>query len=171
MSSLRPLGTRVAKAELHFRQCKRCKEAFGYCHSREPGRRYCYECSPLARSEREKRARREYRDSDEGRKQHRDEEEERRERRRLERVGDRRCAPEGGPIEARAQTAAHQATEEKSDASREELEWVLVAWPEVLAAAVQLVGAQLTCPCCGREGRVVEVLEFAEWRRRREETS
>jgi hypothetical protein len=168
VSNLRPLDTRVAKAELHFRQCGRCQQAFGYCHSREPGRQYCFDCSPLARREREQRARRGYRKSKEGREQHRDEESRRRER--LRGVGDRRCAPEQGHVETRAMTAAYEAAVEEPVDARDDLQWVLVAWPEVLAAAERLLGAQLVCPCCWRWGRVTEVLELAEWRRR-EETS
>lgn len=69
-------------------------------------------------------------------------------------------------------TAAYQVVvEEKSDARRE-LEWVLVAWPGLRAAAEQMLGAYVLCPCCGREGGVTEVLELDEWhRRRREKTS
>jgi hypothetical protein len=69
-------------------------------------------------------------------------------------------------------TAAYQvAVEERVDARRLEVEWMLVAWPEVRAAAEQMLDRTLTCPCCGRCGRVLEVLELAEWRRRREESS
>ena len=170
MSSLQPLDTQVAKAELHFRQCKRCQQAFGYCHSREPGRRYCFDCSPLAKKAREQRARRGYRESEEGQAQHRDEENRRRER--LRGVGDRRCAPELSPIETRSTAAAYEAAVEEPGNAHDNVEWVLVAWPEVLATAERLLGGQLSCACCGRQGRVTEVLELAEWRRRqREETS
>lgn len=63
------------------------------------------------------------------------------------------------------------AAEEASDARRE-VDWVLVAWPGLLLAAQKLLGMKLTCPCCGRWGRVAQVLELDEWRRRcREETS
>jgi hypothetical protein len=167
VSSLRPLDTRVTKAELHFRQCGRCKRAFGYCHSREPGRRYCFDCSPLARRDREQRARREYRDSDEGREQHRDEESRRRDR--LRGVGDRRCQGERGQVLTRATTAAYQVAVEEQTNARRELEWVLVAWPGLLAAAELLLGTMVACPCCGRRGRVAEVLELDEWRRARRE--
>lgn len=170
MSSLQPLDTQVAKAELHFRQCNRCQQAFWYCHSREPGRRYCFDCSPLAKKAREQRARRGYRESEEGQAQHRDEENRRRER--LRGVGDRRCARELSPIETRSTAAAYEAAVKEPGNARDNLEWVLVAWPEVLATAEQLLGSQLICACCGRQGRVTEVLELAEWRRRRrEETS
>jgi hypothetical protein len=67
--------------------------------------------------------------------------------------------------------AAYEAAFEEPVGARDDLEWVLVAWPEVLATAEQLLGAQLVCPCCWRWGRVTEVLELAEWRRRCEETS
>lgn len=170
MSSLQPLDAQVEKAELHYRQCKRCQQAFEYCHSREPGRLYCFDCAPIAKQERKQRARRKYRRSEEGQKQHCDEESERRER--LRDVGDRRCMPQATRIDTRATTAAYEtAVEEFGDGARNDFEWVLVAWPEVLAAAKQLLGSQIMCRCCGRLGRVSEVLELAEWRRRREETS
>lgn len=171
MSSLHPLDARVAKAELFLKQCEResCQREFLHCRSREPGRRYCPECSPIARREREQRARKKYRASPWGQEQHRDEEEERRERHRLEGVGDRRCEGEQGQVLTRATTAAY-AVEEKKDA-REELEWVLVAWPGLMAIAEQMRGTKVSCPCCGREGRVVQVLELDEWHRRRQETS
>lgn len=87
-------------------------------------------------------------------------------------MGDRRCAPELSPIETRSTAAADDAAVEEPGNARDNFEWVLVAWPEVLATAERLLGAQLICECCGRQGRVTEVLEFAEWRRRRrEETS
>ncbi len=165
MSNLCPLDTRVAKVELHFRQCGRCQAPFEYCHSREPGRRYCYECAPLAQRERERRARREYRDSDEGREQHADEESRRRARLRC--VGDRRCVPERGHVDTGATVAAYEVTGEEPDA-RDDVEWVLVVWPEVQASAEQLVGRALSCRCCGRRGRVIEVLALAEWCRRKE---
>lgn len=169
MSSLRPLDL-VAKAELFFKRCERecCRRAFLYCHSREPGRLYCLECSPIAKKEREQKARKKYRQSPEGREQHCDEEDRRRQ---FGRVGDRRCAPEQGQVQLCATTAGYEvAVEEKSDA-RPELEWVLVAWPGLLAIAEQMLGAQVRCPCCGRQGRVTEVLELDEWHRRREESS
>lgn len=169
MSSLRPLDTRVTKAELFYKQCEResCGREFLHCHSREPGRRYCPECSPIAQREREQKARKKYRASPCGQEQHRDEEQERRDRQQLERVGDRRCEPERGQVQTLATTAAYQtAVEEKSDAGRE-VEWVLVAWPGLSAAAEQMLGTRVACPCCGRYGRVVEVLELAQWRRRR----
>lgn len=168
MSSLRPLGARVAKAELHFRPCERCGQGFGYCHGREPGRRYCFECSPLARRDRERLARRAYRDSDEGRDQHRDEESRRRDR--LRSMGDRRCGTEQDSVEVPVSTVAHPAVEERCD-DDPQLEWVLVAWPEVLSAAEGLAGLEVRCGCCGRTGRVIEVLVRGSWRRRRQETS
>lgn len=169
MSNLRPLDARVAKDELFLKQCKResCQKPFLHCRSREPGRRYCPECSPLARREREQRARKKYRASPCGQEQHRDEEGQRRQRQRLESVGDRRCEGEEGQVLTHATTAAYQvAVEEKRDA-RSELEWVLVVWPGLLAVAEQLQGTKVACPCCGREGCVVEVLDVDEWRLRR----
>jgi hypothetical protein len=116
-----------------------------------------------------KRAQKQYRKSPEGQEQHRDEERRRRERQR-EGVGDRRCGAEEGGIERLATAAACQADEEPENEG-EELEWKLVAWPEVLARAWQLLGSQLECGCCGRRGRVMEVLALDEWRRQRAETS
>lgn len=172
MSSLRPLDARVAKAELFLKSCERegCQQAFLHCRSREPGRRYCPECSPLAKKERERRAGKKYRSSPEGQEQHRDEERQRRER--LRSVGDRRCGRDEGQVQTRATTAAYQAAVEEKRDARGELEWVLVAWPGLRAVAEQMLGAAVVCPCCRRHGHVVEVLEVDEWRRRRrEETS
>lgn len=45
------------------------------------------------------------------------------------------------------------------------LEWVLVAWPELLAAAQGRQGSEATCPFCGRQGRVAQVVSVDEWRR------
>jgi hypothetical protein len=167
VSSLRPLDTRVTKAELFLKRCGResCQRPFLHCRSREPGRRYCPACSPIAQREREQRARRKYRASPWGQEQHRDEEEERRQRQRG--VGDRRCEGERGQVLTRATTAAYVAKAEEKRNARRELEWVLVAWPGLETAAVRMLGTTAACPCCGRWGEVVEVLELDEWRRRR----
>lgn len=167
MSNLRPLDARVAKTELFLKQCEResCRRAFVHCRSREPGRRYCPECSPIVEHERIQKAQRKYRASPWGQEQHRDEEEDRRRRQRG--VGDRRCDGEQGQVLTPVATAAYvAATEEKRDA-RSELEWVLVAWPGLVAVAEQMLGTWVACPCCCRAGRVIEVLEVDEWRRRR----
>ncbi|MBK7864186.1 MAG: hypothetical protein IPJ65_37440 [Archangiaceae bacterium] len=157
----------MTKAELFLKQCARasCQRAFLHCRSREPGRRYCPACSPIARRERERRARRKYRASPCGQEQHRDEEEERRER--LRGVGDRRCEGERGQVLTRATTASYVAKAEEKRNARYELEWVLVAWPGLKATGEQMLGASVACPCCGREGEVVEALELDTWRRRR----
>ena len=78
VSNLRPRA-RVARDVLFYRPSKRCERGFLYCRAREPGRLYCDECTAPARRERERKARRTYRESVEGLEQHRDEEEERRE--------------------------------------------------------------------------------------------
>lgn len=46
------------------------------------------------------------------------------------------------------------------------LTWVLVAWPELLAAANQRLGSEARCPFCRREGRIIEVISLERWRRR-----
>ena len=172
MSSLCPLHARVARDVLFFRPCKLCQSPFLYCRRREPGRLYCNEpCSTRARQERERKARRKYRESADGRDQHRDEEAERRERRRLERVGDRRCALGEGQLQTPAATAARQsAVEERGDGpgqtEGEGVEWVLVTWPRLRASAERLLGEPVACSCCGRRGTVVQVVDVGRWRRR-----
>ncbi len=160
----------MAREILCFRSCKRCHRPFWYCHGREPGRRYCQECSPRAKEEREKKARRNYRDSPEGREQHSDEEDRRRKKvRELSvRMGDRRRATEMDELRSPATTAASErAVEEAEDVPKEEgdrVEWVLVAWPGLLSAAAALLGAELACPFSGLVGRVVEVVGVGEMR-------
>lgn len=44
-------------------------------------------------------------------------------------------------------------------------DWILVAWPEALAAARQRLGTEASCPLCGRRGRIVRVVSLDEWRR------
>jgi hypothetical protein len=160
----------VARDVLFYRACKRCQRAFFYCRGRQPGRLYCgEECSTGAREDRERRAHKKYRESPEGIEQHRDEEAERRERRQLERVGDRRCESEQGQLQTVATTAPYaRGVEEKCDAPRREqderVEWLVVAWPGLLIRAAELLGRQVACPCCGRRGPVVRVVELDDWR-------
>jgi len=159
----------VARDVLFYRPCKRCQRAFLYCRAREPGRLYCgEECSAGAKEEREHRARKKYRESPEGIEQHRDEEAERRDRRQLDRVGDRRTEPARGQLQTATTTAPYErSVEENCDApaaGRDPVEWLLVVWPGLLADAAQLMGAQVECPCCGRRGRVVHVVELDDWR-------
>lgn len=169
MSSLRLLVARVARDLLFLRPCKRCQEPFLYCGSREPGRRYCGACSASARKERERKAGQTYRKSQAGREQHRDEEAARRAlpRKRAEPVGDRRCPEEEAPVQSGvAADVDDDAAEELGDATpRGETEWVLVAHPELVAAATLLLGTQVACSICHRVGVVVEVVELSEWRR------
>lgn len=160
----------MARDVLFYRPCKRCQRAFFYCRGREPGRLYCgEECSAGAKQERERRARKKYRDCPEGREQHRDEEADRRERRQLERVGDRRTELEKSQLQRVATTAPFErGVEEKRDAPRRDVgewvEWILVAWPGLLTHAAQLLDTQVGCPCCGRRGTVVRVVELDDWR-------
>lgn len=160
----------MARDVLFYRPCKRCERAFFYCRGRQPGRLYCgEECSAGAKEDRERRARKKYRESPDGIEQHRDEEAERRERRQLERVGDRRTEPEKGQLQTVTTTAPYErGVEENCDApgrdEGERVEWVLVAWPELVAEAAQLLGTQVECACCGRRGPVARVLELDDWR-------
>lgn len=168
MSNLRPLA-RVALDVLFCRPCKRCHVAFLYCRSREPGRRYCDDCAAPAQREREQKARKTYRDSAEGIEQHRDEEEERRERRQLESVGDRRLDVAEGQLQAVSTAVPYTRTGEENrdepDRERgEQVEWLLVAWPELLEEARGLLGTQVDCPGCGRRGVVVRVVSLDDWR-------
>lgn len=156
---------------LFLRPCKRCQRAYLHCRSREPGRRYCAECSLAARKEREKRARRHYREQDYGKEQHKDEEAERRERNRACRVGDRRCTEEQRPLLVPVTTAIEPIMMEAACGLRKgttrTVEWLLVAWPGLWAAATRLVGVQVACPCCGRAGPVARVLQLEAWREAR----
>jgi hypothetical protein len=178
VSSLRRL-VRVAQGhELHvlcLKPCKRCGEPFEHCRSCEPGRLYCLECAPIASRERERRAHRTYRHSPEGKQQHHDEEHERRKRRRKERKAggpggrDRRCVVPSGRLQVVSAAARSAAEEPRSDRMRESppVEWILVAWPGLLALARRLLGTEMVCPFCGRVGRVVRLVALDEWRRRR----
>lgn len=47
------------------------------------------------------------------------------------------------------------------------VQWLLVAWPGLLAAAIRLMGTQLSCPCCGRSGPVVRAIDAAAWHQAR----
>ena len=156
---------------LFLRPCQRCQRAYLHCRSREPGRLYCVACSLPARKEREKRARRNYREQDYGKEQHRDEEAERRERHRLCGVGDRRCDEEQGRLQVAVATASVPVVREAASGSvrrtTRKVEWLLVAWPGLLAAAARLLGAQVACPCCGRMGLVARVLLLETWREAR----
>jgi hypothetical protein len=171
MSSFRRLAARVALDVLFLRPCKRCQRAFLHCRSREPGRLFCAECSLAARKEREKRARRNYRDQDYGKEQHRDEEAERRERIRLGRVGDRRCFDAQGSLQVAATTAIEAVATEAAHAlharKARAVQWLLVAWPGLFSAAVRLVGVRVACPCCGRMGPVSRVMQLDTWREAR----
>ena len=129
----------------------------------------------MAARGRVRRARGRYRHSPEGRKQHHDEEHKRRKRRREERrqqrMGgrDRRCSEEEGGIQVPV-TAARPATEKpkrRCIAKRAQVEWILVAWSGLLAAAQNMLNTQRTCPRCQCSGPVVRVVAEADWRRRR----
>lgn len=80
-------------------------------------------------------------------------------------MGDRRPEPEQGQVQKVATTAALEwRVEEKRDAPHreqgEEVDWLVVAWPGLLREAAQLLGEWVECPCCGRRGAVVRVVEL-----------
>jgi hypothetical protein len=138
-----------------------------HCRSREPGRLYCDDCREPAQKERERRARKTYRATDYGQEQHRDEEAERRERLG---VGDRRCAPVQGRLQLPATVVLEHAAREQSDAasrSSNAVEWLVVAWPGLVAMATRLVGTTVACPCCERAGLIARILPLEDWKRRR----
>ena len=135
------------------------------------------------------------RTSEEGLEVHRLEEAGRRARRAADFVGDHRCPEELGQLRVPPSTGAHAVAEtinaaaparpvtplvealeaepalfnpddEVREAPGAPLEWVLVAWPEVLAVASRRQGTEARCPYCGRRGRIVEVTSIERWRRR-----
>ena len=119
------------------------------------------------------------RDSDEGQAVHRVEEADRRARRSADSVGDHRCREKSGELRARPSTAPLAVSEtdaalvstvieapELGEPALGRLEWILVAWPELLAAARLRLGTETSCPFCGRQGRVGEVISIERWRRR-----
>lgn len=180
-------GRHQAHHVLFVRPCASCAGAFDYCGSCQPGRRYCGDrCGAGARSASVRRAQARYNDraSEEGRQAHRLEEADRRARRSAEVVGDHRCHGKSGELRALPSTAPHAVAEVFNAASvhpvspppvrepregapaPERLEWVLVAWPELLGAARRRAGTEVRCPFCGRHGRVVEVISIDQWRRR-----
>jgi hypothetical protein len=103
-----------------------------------------------------------------------------------ESVGDHRCQEKLGELGVRPSTAPHAVTETIDAAlsnrvsppvieapelcsgapTPDRLEWILVAWPSLLEAASRRKGAEATCPFCGRQGRIVEVISIDQWRRR-----
>jgi len=188
VSSIRPLDARVGhrthrpEQVLFTRQCERCSAVFEYCGGCQPGRLYCGDkCSEIARLQSVRQAHDKYNDrgSEEGLEVHRLEEQERRDRRAQEleresdetRVGDHRCHEEGSelqvPLLAVTPSAAEVLDVAFQRAARAAVvEWVLVAGPELLAQARRRLGAEASCPFCGRRGRIVRVLSLDEWRRR-----
>lgn len=99
------------------------------------------------------------------------------ERARVERVGDHRFGLDLRTVQEPSLAMTRVATEDfdalsdpsvvsPSVAVREtEGDWILVAWPEALAAARQRLGTEASCPLCGRRGRIVRVVSLDEWRR------
>jgi hypothetical protein len=53
----------------------------------------------------------------------------------------------------------------RTAAEPEAIEWVLVAWPELLSVARRREGTEASCPFCGRRGRIGRVVSLDEWRR------
>lgn len=152
-----------------------------YCHSCEPGRRYCEECAPRAGRARKHRAHTTYyRGTPEGRKQHHDEEHVRRRRRSAERRaleergGDRRLGVVEDELQVGPRTVGGPSVEEPGrevlevEPEQTRVEWVLVAWPGLLAAAGLRVGTEVSCAACGRTGRIRRVVSHEEWARWRD---
>ena len=143
-----------------LRVCARCGTVFLVCGWNN--RRYCEpECAKLAEQERHRRERRLSRQSPEGRAQHRDEEQRRRDRRRG--VG-------GGIVQAvdEAAKVAVMAGGPRIAAARR-VTAGLVRWRVVvgaalagLAEALRARRTVLACVCCGRRGRVAEVVVWGQ---------
>ena len=86
-------------------------------------------------------------------------------------MGDHRCPEEAGELQVPASAAVPPAEEvrdaERARAARAALvEWILVAWPELLDQARGRRGSEAICPFCGRQGRIVRVVSLDQWRRR-----
>jgi hypothetical protein len=120
-----------------------------------------------------RRARTKYnaRDTAEGLEAHRLEEAERRRRRAREGVGDHRCAAKPNGLLLASFTAQAVVTETSdailvAPASASAVEWLLVAWPELFAAARERQGTEATCSFCGRRGVIIRVVSLDYWRRR-----
>jgi len=132
---------------------------------------YCDDCKTPAQKARERKARQHYRNSPEGRAQHCDEQARWRERQQQrERVGDRRSGANEGRLEIPSTVTLcarlpKETVDDPANAPRavQQLEWLLVAWPELLVAAAQFLGSVLVCPGCERRGVVVRVVSLSDW--------
>ena len=83
-------------------------------------------------------------------------------------MGDRRLDAAHSQIQAAPTAALYaRAGEENRDVpantKAEQVQWLLVAWPELLEEATALLGAQVGCPGCGRRGVVVRVVSLDDW--------
>lgn len=134
------------------------------------------------------------RDSNEGLEAHRLEEAERRARHSARSVGDHRCHEKTGELRVRPSTAPHAVVEtidaspaspvppppvealelqactpakELREVPEPQLAWVLVAWSGLLETASRRQGTEASCPFCGRQGRIVEVISVEQWQHRR----
>lgn len=78
-------------------------------------------------------------------------------------MGDRRCADVSERVQVAAVTKPVSGVARETNGGSHEVveavEWVLVAWPGLLATAKELLGKQVECRCCGRRGRVARVVE------------
>ena len=178
-----------ARHALFARPCARCDKAFDYCGSCEPGRRYCGDvCAAFARSASVREAHSKYndRESEEGLENHRVEEADRRARRAADSVGDHRCQEKSVELQVPRMTEARSVTETidatlansvalpvaeapalgNGEAGSNRIKWVLVAWPELFAAARRRQGTEAGCPFCGRRGEITEVISIDQWRQR-----
>ena len=104
-------------------------------------------------------------------------------------MGDRRCPPTASQVhqaelatpdlapEARDEPQAESTLDSAPEAGCEAqalagpaeeqapVEWLLVAWPELLETARLRQGTWAVCPFCGRRGRIEQVVSVEEWRR------
>ena len=148
-----------------LRVCGTCEVVYLVCGW--SNRRYCGpDCAEAAEKERHRRERRASRQSPEGRAKHREEEQGRRDRKRG--VG-------GGIVRAAGEAVRVAVMEEAPEAVvARPLRSRLVAWRVVvgaalagLAEALRARRTVLECVCCGRRGRVAEVVVWGQDRRQR----
>jgi hypothetical protein len=148
-----------------LRVCAECEVVFLVCGWNH--RKYCGpDCAKTAEKERHRRERRLFRQSPEGRAKHREEEQRRRDRRR----------GVGGGIVRGASEAAKVAVMESASGivAARPLTSRLVAWRVVVGAALAGLAEELRarrtvleCVCCGRRGRVAEVVVWGRDHRQR----
>ena len=163
----------MCAAQVGFRRCQSCGEAFLHCRRHQSNQLYCPgACAIEAERERLRRARKKYRNSSEGRDQHRADEKDRRDR-----VGDRCCeqaGPDGKvrdddenevseepapPPATGPERASSPATSATSAIAGGELpEWVVAVFDGLWDQARALVGQVVELEGCGCRGVVVRLV-------------